>query len=202
MPYTNTVGSTEIKFTWTGAAASFNSIQLIPNIELSAQLEIERKFTIDRDNNASIASFLIDPFVTKEAKRSVFLIPLQYVTLNTTTNQLTAFSMSEYNFIYYRTNAPATPVTIKVPNSSTSTNNIITIRRKTITNQTLINWVDGGKLTSAQLNTQTKQFLYVAFLSGIINIFKCKALKNCTINKTLGFLNSRILIKKCIAFLN
>ena len=162
--YTNTVTSTHQDFTWTGGPSSFSSISLIPGIEYNAQLEVERQFALDRSGNPTIAAFLGNEFVSTQDKRQVFVIPNQYVTYNTANKSITGFTLSNYNYTYYLTTDPTqtTPLTILVPNISTSVNTLFTVKRKSISNQALVTWADGGKLTSSQLNLQTQQLLFLA----------------------------------------
>lgn len=162
--YTNTITSTHQDFTWSGSPSFFNSISLIPGIEYSAQLEVERQFALDRSGFSTIAPFLANPLVSTQDKRQVFIIPNQYVTYNTANKSITGFTLSNYNYTYYLTTDPTqtTPLTILVPNISTSVNTLFTVRRKSISNQSLVTWADGGKLTSSQLNLQTQQLLFLA----------------------------------------
>ena len=162
--YTNTVTSTQQDFTWTGTTGSFASISLIPGIEYNAQLEVERQFALDRSGNPTIAAFLGNEFVSTQDKRQVFVIPNQYITYNTTNKTITGFTLSNYNYTYYLTTdlTQTTPLTILVPNISTSVNTLFTVKRKSISNQALVTWADGGKLTSSQLNLQTQQLLFLA----------------------------------------
>lgn len=161
--YTNTVTSTHQDFTWTGTTGSFANISLIPGIEYNAQLEVERQFSLDRNGNPTIAAFLGSEFVSTQDKRQLFVIPNQYITYSNN-KTITGFTLSNYNYTYYLTTDPTqqTPLTILVPNISTSVNTLFTVRRKSISNQALVTWADGGKLTSSQLNLQTQQLLFLA----------------------------------------
>ena len=162
--YTNTVTPTHQDFTWTGTTGSFASISLIPGIEYNAQLEVERQFALDRSGNPTIAAFLGSEFVSTQDKRQVFVIPNQYITYNTTNKTITGFTLSNYNYTYYLTTdlTQTTPLNILVPNISTLVNTLFTVKRKSISNQALVTWADGGKLTSSQLNLQTQQLLFLA----------------------------------------
>ena len=162
--YTNTVTPTHQDFTWSGGPSSFSSISLIPGIEYNAQLEVERQFALDRSGNPTIAAFLGNEFVSTQDKRQVFVIPNQYITYNTTNKTITGFTLSNYNYTYYLTTdlTQTTPLNILVPNISTSVNTLFTVKRKSISNQALVTWADGGKLTSSQLNLQTQQLLFLA----------------------------------------
>ena len=162
--YTNTVTSTHQDFTWTGTTGSFDNIALIPGIEYSAQLEVERQFALDINGSATIAAFLGSEFVSTQDKRQVFVIPNQYITYNTTNKTITGFTLSNYVYTYYLTTDlnQSSPQYIYVPNISTSVNTLFTVRRKSISNQALVTWADGGKLTSSQLNLQTQQLLFLA----------------------------------------
>lgn len=167
MTYTNTPIITSTTGLWSNAnGISFSSINTIPNIPFNAQLEVERVFSSDRDGNTTvITNFLTDINVKQSDKRELFLVPNSRLTINNQTKTITAINLPAsgndvYNFIYYKTNAPNVPETIKVPTVADNSN--ITIRRKTVSNIPLISWVPGSKLTSAQLNLQTTQLLYLA----------------------------------------
>ena len=168
MPYTNATLSTSLDTTWNSTlGTSFSSIALITGIDLSAQLEVEHVFASDRDGNTLlVTNFMNNADVKLSDKRAVYIIPITRCTLNATTNKITAIDLpasgNVYNYIYYLISDTAnlTPLTIKVP--AILNGGTLTIRRKTVTNQSLVSWVDGSKLTSAQLNLQTKQLLYLA----------------------------------------
>ena len=167
MTYTNTPVITSTTGLWSNAnGISFSSINTIPNIPFNAQLEVERIFSSDRDGSTSvITNFLTDLNVKQSDKRELFLVPNSRLTINNQTKTITAINLPStgndvYNFVYYKTNAPNTPETIKVPAIVDNSN--ITIRRKTVSNIPLISWVPGSKLTSSQLNLQTTQLLYLA----------------------------------------
>lgn len=167
MTYTNTPIITSTTGLWSNAnGISFSSINTIPNIPFNAQLEVERVFSSDRDGSTTvITNFLTDINVKQSDKRELFLVPNNRLTINNQTKTITAINLPSsgndvYNFLYYKTNAPNVPETIKVPTVADNSN--ITIRRKTVSNIPLISWVPGSKLTSAQLNLQTTQLLYLA----------------------------------------
>jgi len=166
MTYTNTPVITSTTGLWSNAnGISFSSINTIPNIPFNAQLEVERVFSSDRDGSTSvITNFLTDLNVKQSDKRELFLVPNSRLTINNQTKTITAINLPStgdvYNFVYYKTNTPNVPETIKVPAIVDNSN--ITIRRKTVSNIPLISWVPGSKLTSSQLNLQTTQFLYLA----------------------------------------
>lgn len=167
MPYTNATLSTSLDTTWNSTlGTSFSSIALITGIDLSAQLEVERVFGSDRDGNALlVTNFMNNADVKLSDKRAVYVIPITRCTLNAATNKITAIDLpasgNVYDYTYYLISdtANTTPLTIKVPAIVNGAS--ITIRRKTVTNQSFVNWTDGNKLTSAQLNLQTKQLLYL-----------------------------------------
>jgi hypothetical protein len=166
MTYTNTPIITSTTGAWSNAnGISFSTIVTIPNIPFTAQLEVERIFSIDRDGStATITNFLTDLDVKQSDKRDVFLIPNNRLTINNNTKTITAIDLPSagnvYNFTYYKISDPNTAHTIKVP--ALLNNDNLTIRRKTVSNIPLVTWVPGSKLTSSQLNLQTTQFLYLA----------------------------------------
>lgn len=169
MPYTNATLSTSLDTTYNAIApnyTSFSSLQLITGIDLSAQLEVERVFASDRlGSTLTVTNFMNNADVKLSDKRAVYVIPITRCTLNATTSKITAIDLpasgNVYNYTYYLISDPtnANPLTIQVP--AIAQGSALTIRRKTVTNQSFVNWTDGNKLTSAQLNLQTKQLLYL-----------------------------------------
>jgi hypothetical protein len=153
MPYTNDLATTSVGGTWS-TPFSYSSISLIAGIPHSAQLEIERIFTTDRDGNP-ITDFLNNTSATVSDKRNVFIIPTSYFTFDETTKTITATSLNNYDF-----NPDGVGVSnVKVPNLSGAST--IKIRRKSVSNTELVSWTTGTKLTSNQLNLETKQLLYL-----------------------------------------
>jgi len=146
---------------------SYNTLDLIPEIPHNAQLEVERIFSIDRngDTNA-IPNFLNNTNVSVVDKQRVFIIPTDRITYNTTTKQITnvllpssGTDVYNYTFTYISGPNAGQTGTIAVP-ALTLGDNII-IRRKTVSNTPLVLWTAGSKLTTAQLNLNTTQLLYL-----------------------------------------
>jgi hypothetical protein len=164
MTYTNLPAVTsQTKAGHTSGNIPYNSIALIPDIVHSAQLEVERIFANDRDGSpASLLAFLADVNVTTAQKKAVFIIPITRCTLDTTTKNITSIDLPATGNVYNYTVITPAPAnvthTIKVPILSNST---VTIRRKTVSNEPLVNWVAGSRLTSKQLNLATTQSLYL-----------------------------------------
>ena len=157
MTYTNTPAVVSQQTTsYSSGNIPYSSIAVLADIPHSAQLEVERIFTTDRDGSAStILTFLSDPAITTAQKKAVFIIPITRCTLNTTTKNITAINLPQTGDVY---NYIAGAYTIKVPILSSST---VTVRRKTVSNEPLVNWVPGSRLTSKQLNLSTTQSLYL-----------------------------------------
>ena len=165
MTYTNTPVITSTTGVWSNTnGISFSTVNTIPNIPYTAQLEVERIFNTDRDGStAEVTNFLTDIDVKQSDKRDVFLIPNNRLTTNNNTKTITAIDLPSagnvYNFTYYKISDPNTPHIIKVP--ALLNNDNLIIRRKTVSNIPLVTWVPGSKLTSSQLNLQTTQLLYL-----------------------------------------
>lgn len=147
---------------------SYNTLDLIPEIPHNAQLEVERIFSMDRngDTNA-IPNFLNDTNVSVVDKQRVFIIPTDRITYNINTKQITDILLPSsgddvYDFTYTPISGPnaGVPQTILVPQLRLGDN--IIIRRKTVSNTPLVLWTAGSKLTTAQLNLNTKQLLFLA----------------------------------------
>lgn len=147
---------------------SYNTLDLIPDIPHNAQLEVERIFSIDRNNDSNaIPNFLNDTNVSVVDKQRVFIIPTDRITYNINTKQITDILLPSsgndvYNFAYTPISGPnvGQPQSILVPQLRTGDN--IIIRRKTVSNTPLVLWTAGSKLTTAQLNLNTTQLLFLA----------------------------------------
>lgn len=157
MPYSNTpVTTNQITTSYTSGNISYSTLTLIPDIIHSAQLEVERIFTTDRDGlTAPLLAFLADTAVTQAQKKAVFIIPIARCTLNSTTKNVTAVDLPTSGNVY---NYVVGIHTIKVPAFNVDT---VIVRRKTVSNEPLVNWVAGSRLTSKQLNLATTQSLYL-----------------------------------------
>ena len=157
MTYTNTPAVVSQQTTsYSSGNIPYTSIAVLADIPHTAQLEVERIFTTDRDGSAAtILTFLADPAITTAQKKAVFIIPITRCTLNTTTKNITAINLPQTGDVY---NYIAGAYTIKVPILSSST---VTVRRKTVSNEPLVNWVPGSRLTSKQLNLSATQSLYL-----------------------------------------
>jgi hypothetical protein len=145
----------------------YNTLDLIPGIPHNAQLEVERIFSIDRNGvTATIPNFLNDTNVSVVDKQSVFIIPSDRITFDTTGNRITNINLPAsgadvYNFSYIPISGPNAGVaqTIAVPQLREGDN--IIVRRKTVSNTSLVLWTPGSKLTTAQLNLNTTQLLFL-----------------------------------------
>ncbi len=145
----------------------YNTLDLIPGIPHNAQLEVERIFSIDRNGvTATIPNFLNDTNVSVVDKQKVFTIPSDRITYDTTGNRivninLPASGADVYNFSYIPISGPNAGVaqTIAVPQLREGDN--IIVRRKTVSNVSLVQWTPGSKLTTAQLNLNTTQMLFL-----------------------------------------
>lgn len=167
MPYTNTIVTTSTGGTWNGTSISYNSISLIDGIPHSAQLEVERVFTVPRTtgNYSTIEDFLNNPATTQKDKQQVFIIPASRITFNETSKTITAIDLPNSGASVYDFNPDGDGLAnVPVPGivgGAVGIGDIIKIRRKTVSNQTLVEWSAGSKLTSAQLNLEVKQLIYL-----------------------------------------
>lgn len=78
MTYTNTPAVVSQQTTsYSSGNIPYSSITTLENIPHSAQLEVERIFTTDRDGSAStILTFLADPAITTAQKKLCLSSPL------------------------------------------------------------------------------------------------------------------------------
>lgn len=143
---------------------SYANIALISTIPHKYQVEVERIFTTDRNGSSSnVTSFLSDAGVSIEAKRNVFIIPethpssgIALWTINETNKTIT---INNTNLATYTFTNASPAYSVPVPNVIDG--QVVTIRRKTISNTPLVTWTAGNQLTSNQLNLETTQLLYL-----------------------------------------
>lgn len=161
MPYTNTIVTTSTSGTWNGTSFSYNSISLIAGIPHSAQLEVERVFTVPRSTSdyATIEDFLNNSATTQKDKQQVFIIPASRITFDETNKTITAIDLPSTGNTYDFN--PDGIGLANVPVPAIAVSDTLKIRRKTVSNETLVEWSAGSKLTSAQLNLEVKQLLYL-----------------------------------------
>ena len=157
MTYTNTPAVVSQQTTgYTSGNIPYTNLTLIAGIPHSAQLEVERIFTQERDGNtANLLAFLADPAITTAQKKEVFIVPISRCTLDSITTNITAIDLPASGATVY--NYVVGGYTILVP----AIGGTITVRRKTVSNEPFVNWQAGSRLTSKQLNLSTTQSLYL-----------------------------------------
>ena len=163
MPYTNTIVTTSTGGTWnSGTGLSYSTITLIDGIPHSAQLEVERVFTEPRSTGdyATIEDFLNNSATTQKDKQQVFIIPASRITFNETSKTITAIDLPSTGNTYDFNPDGAGLANVPVP-AIVSGTSVLKVRRKTVSNETLVTWSAGSKLTSAQLNLEVKQLIYL-----------------------------------------
>jgi hypothetical protein len=163
MPYTNTIVTTSTGGTWDSVnGLLYSSISLIDGIPHSAQLEVERVFTTPRDttNYSTIEDFLNNPATTQKDKQQVFVIPASRITFDETNKKITAINLPSTGDTYDYDPDGVALNNVPVP-AIVSGTSVLKVRRKTVSNETLVTWSAGSKLTSAQLNLETKQLIYL-----------------------------------------
>ena len=163
MPYTNTIVTTSTGGTWdSGTGLSYSTITLIDGIPHSAQLEVERVFTVPRSTGdyATIEDFLNNEATTQKDKQQVFVIPASRITFNETSKTITAIDLPSTGNTYDFNPDGAGLANVPVP-AIVSGTSVLKVRRKTVSNETLVTWSAGSKLTSAQLNLEVKQLIYL-----------------------------------------
>jgi hypothetical protein len=137
---TNTQVKTNLSTLWNSTSGtSYSTIPLLSGISHKDQLEIERPFTTPTGIT-----------LKQEDLRSIYVIPYGNYTVDETNKKITAIT------------APATYVTssnVTVTIPAISNGDVLRIRRKSISNESLVSWVDGSRLTASQLNLQTNQLL-------------------------------------------
>lgn len=137
---TNTQIKTNISTVWNTSGVSYSTLPLISGINHKDQLEIERPFTTPQG-----------VVLKQEDLRSVYVIPSTNYTVDETTKTITAITApTSYTQV-------STNTVITIP--AIAPNDKLIIRRKSISSESLVSWVDGTRLTATQLNLQNTQLL-------------------------------------------
>jgi len=141
---TNTLLKTNTSGTWNSSTGfSYSTIPTISGIAHKDQIEVERKFTVPSGT-----------VLAQEDFRKIFVIASNNYTVDEANKKITAFSTSFPNYV------TKAGVSIIVP--AVSNGDSITIRRKSISSESLVTWLDGTRLTASQLNLQTSQLVNLA----------------------------------------
>ena len=141
---TNALLKTNTSGTWNSSTGfSYSTIPTITGIAHKDQIEVERKFTVPSGT-----------VLVQEDFRKIFVIASNNYTLDEANKKITAFSASFPNYV------TKAGVSITVP--AVSNGDSITIRRKSISSESLVTWLDGTRLTASQLNLQTSQLVNLA----------------------------------------
>ena len=140
---TNALLKTNVSGTWSSSTGlSYSQIPTISGISHKDQLEVERVFTVPSGT-----------VLTQEDFRKIYVVPAANYTVDETGKKITAFSASLPSYTTVGGTIVAVPA---ITNGA-----VIAIRRKSITSESLVNWVDGTRLTASQLNLQTSQLISV-----------------------------------------
>lgn len=138
---TNALLKTNTSGTWNSTTGfSYSTLPTISGIAHKDQIEVERKFTVPSGT-----------VLTQEDFRKIYVIASSNYTVDETNKKIIAFSSS---FPSYVTKAG---VTITIPAITNGAS--ITVRRKSISSESLVTWIDGTRLTASQLNLQTSQLV-------------------------------------------
>jgi len=141
---------------------SYSSIDMLPGIPHIDQLEIERLFDTGAKTGATV--------FTIADRRKMFKLPKNWYTINETTKQISILQFSTiananvtFNLTtglglkYYAIDDANTSVVI--PNLGA--NDTIIIRRKTLSEEKIVNFTAGSRLTSGQLNLSSNQLINI-----------------------------------------
>lgn len=128
------IGGEEINTTYQGSVISYAALNPTQYKVHSAQVEVERIFTADRDGSTQIITdFLNDENVSQQDKKDLFIIPNSRLFYDETAKQITSINLPStgdvYDFVYTPIGGPNTgiPQTIKVPGLSNGQS--LTLRR-------------------------------------------------------------------------
>lgn len=141
---------------------SYSSIDMLPGIPHIDQLEIERLFNTGTKTGNTV--------FTIADRRKMFKLPKNWYTINETTKQISILQFSTiananvtFNLTtglglkYYAIDDANTSVVI--PNLGA--NDTIIIRRKTLSEEKIVNFTAGSRLTSGQLNLSSNQLINI-----------------------------------------
>lgn len=162
--YDNNIVSTSISGTYsTTTPLSFTSLTLLSGIPFDAQLEVILAFsTLPASVQTDINAARLDSGWTTVNENAVLVIPSSRITYNTTTKAITTIdNSSSWTYTWYNSQGTAQTITFPATTTVVSGTTKVTIRRKTISNQPLVSFSSGSRLTASQLNTATTQLLYL-----------------------------------------
>lgn len=162
--YDNNIVSTSIAGTYsTTTPLSFSSLTLLSGIPFDAQLEVILSFsTLPQSVQTAINSARSDSGWTTVNENAVFVIPITRVTFNTSTKVITSIdNTTSWTYTWYNSLNVAQTITFPATTTVVSGTTVLTVRRKTISNQPLVSFTSGSRLTASQLNTATTQLLYL-----------------------------------------
>jgi hypothetical protein len=134
----NTIKDTTLTGAWNGSSFTISTIPVIAGINILDQLKIERTFTLPSGSELTQTDF-----------RKIFVIPSGNITLNAAGTAIIAISTPSAITI--------SSGTITVP--AIVSGDILRISRKGVSNEALVTWVEGTRLTAKQLNLETTQLL-------------------------------------------
>lgn len=162
--YDNNIVSTSVSGVYsTSALLSFTSLTLLSGIPFDAQLEVVLTFsTLPSSVQTAINSARSDSGWTTVNENAVLVIPSSRITYNTSTKAITSIDNStSWTYTWYNSLGVAQTITFPATTTVVSGTTKVTVRRKTISNQPLVSFSSGSRLTASQLNTATTQLLYL-----------------------------------------
>lgn len=148
--------TTTVEAVWTNTPIDYSSITLEAGIPHKDQLQVERIFTLPTSPTN------VKDGISGYDLHRVFLLEATEYTVNETNKTITGFNITAGARNYFTVKQTATvPSNTSIAIPVVSTSETIIIRRKTYSAAGYVNWTSGSRLTSAQLNLQTKQLLNI-----------------------------------------
>lgn len=148
--------TTTVEAVWTNTPIDYSSITLEAGIPHKDQLQVERIFTLPTSPTN------VKDGISGYDLHRVFLLEATEYTVNETNKTITGFNITAGARNYFTVKPTATvPISTSIAIPVVSTSETVIIRRKTYSAAGYVNWTSGSRLTSAQLNLQTKQLLNI-----------------------------------------
>lgn len=157
--YDNSIVSTSV--TSTSSPLDFSSLSLLSGIPFDAQLEVVLA-AIPASVQSAINAARLDSGWTTKDENAFLVIPSSRVTYNTSNKTITAIdNTTSWTYTWYNSLNAAQTITFPATTTVSLGTTKLIVRRKTVSNQPLVTFSSGSRLTASQLNSATNQLLYL-----------------------------------------
>lgn len=147
MPTNYDRAAIEINTTYT-TPVSYSTLSLLDFIEQKNQLEVYRKDIESRWETVNGSSLTL----TREERNNFGIVKPEWITVNTTTKAITGITIP-VDATFTRENGSS----LTYP--AMASGEALRIKRKTINSETLVEWVNGSRITADQLNLLATQMI-------------------------------------------